>query len=88
MLVLFEETAAMHTFTVQLRHCPRCAIRRTVRVGSDVRSFCFNCRYRWDPRTPGSIEPVRVAAEAIFTPDELARLRVYRRAVQAGFYSD
>ncbi|MBV9356974.1 MAG: hypothetical protein JO023_15795 [Chloroflexi bacterium] len=77
----------MHTFTVQEHRCPRCAIRRTVRVGSDERSFCFNCRYRWDPRTPGRIEPVPLGAEAIFTPAELARLRVYRRAVQAGFYS-
>jgi hypothetical protein len=88
MLMVFEETPAMHTFTVQEQRCPRCAIRRTVRVGSDDRSFCFNCRYRWDPRAPGSIEPVRIRAEAIFTPAELARLRVYRRAVQAGFYSD
>ena len=78
----------MHTFTVQDQRCPRCAIRRTVRVGSDARSFCFNCRYRWDPRAPASLEPVRLLAESVFDADELARLRVYRRAVQAGFYSD
>ena len=78
----------MHTFSIQDQRCPRCAIRRTARVGTDARSFCFNCRYRWDPRMPSSVEPIRFLAETIFSADELTRLRVYRRAVRAGFYSD
>ncbi len=27
--------------------CPRCLVRRTVRLGLSTTSFCFNCRFRW-----------------------------------------
>ena len=67
----------MTSLTLWDRACPRCRIRRTVRVGMSDQALCFNCRHRWDTRlaTP-------------FSRAELARLSVYRRAVQVGFYSD
>lgn len=47
--------------------------------------LCFNCHYHWTSFQASIAE----AAEAcVFTPAELARLRVYRGAVQAGVYSD
>jgi hypothetical protein len=64
---------------IQERACPRCANRRTVRVGSLARLFCFNCRHAW------------AAADSIqfpFTPAELQRLKAYRAAVRAGFFTD
>jgi hypothetical protein len=60
---------------IQEHACPRCANRRTVRVGSMLRLFCFNCRHSWAPTYQ-------------FTPVELARLATYRAAVQAGFFTD
>jgi hypothetical protein len=40
-------------------------------------SICFNCRHKWEPTTFFT-----------FTAAELARLRIYRAAVRAGFYSE
>jgi ribosomal protein L37AE/L43A len=60
---------------IQERRCPRCAIKRTLRLAHGT-SFCFNCRSQWE----APIYP--------FKPDELARLELYRVAVRAGFYSD
>jgi hypothetical protein len=37
----------MHSMTIQERLCPRCGIRRTVRLGRPRIAFCFNCRLRW-----------------------------------------
>ena len=62
-------------YLIQNVPCPRCAIRRTVRL-REGRSFCFNCRFQWHP------------AAYQFAPADRARLEVYRAAVRAGFYSD
>ena len=66
-------------FLIEDRACPRCANRRTVRLGQD-KSVCFNCRFRWVP------EPVERWPS--FTDVERARLEIYRAAVWAGFYTD
>jgi hypothetical protein len=67
-------------FLIQDRACPRCANRRTVRLGQD-KSVCFNCRYQWQAE--------RVPAPGwAFTDVEQARLAIYRAAVRAGFYTD
>src|SRR5437868_411983 len=73
---------------IQERACPRCAIRRTARLGYGA-SFCFNCRFQ----SPTDAAPLPHSAELpsplfVFAPDELARLNVYRTAVRDGFYTD
>jgi hypothetical protein len=69
-------------YLIQDRACPRCANRRTVRLGQGS-SLCFNCRYHWDP------EPVELMpAGWSFDAAERSRLVIYRAAVRAGFYSD
>ena len=32
---------------IQERRCPRCGIRRTVRMGRTRVALCFNCRFHW-----------------------------------------
>jgi hypothetical protein len=75
----------MNGATLQEHPCPRCAIRRTVRIASA--SFCFNCRLhwgsQWDKGLDATVEPPYT-----FTAAETARLTIYRAAIQAGFYSD
>jgi hypothetical protein len=79
-------------YLVQERSCPRCAIRRTVRV-ADGSSFCFNCRLQW--RTDKLLEDhsgvvltgSSVALEQ-FDLTQQARFVIYRAAVRAGFYTD
>ena len=74
--------------TIEQRPCPRCTMRRTVRMGT-WGWFCFNCRLHvasTDAAWPADMPAER--AEYQFTPAELARLQRYRAAVLAGLYSD
>jgi hypothetical protein len=71
--------------TIQEHACPRCAIRRTVRIASA--SFCFNCGLHWGEVLSATAEP-RLAPAYTFTAAETARLTIYRSAIHAGFYSD
>ena len=64
--------------TIQHQPCPRCHIRRTVRLHGS--SYCFNCRYPWTR--------VRCEMSYPFAGRELERLMMYRNAVRAGIYSD
>ena len=69
--------------------CPRCAVPRTLRLG-DGRSMCCNCKLQWErfpPRTPLHA-PDSDSLPYPFSPQELARLAIYRAAVQAGCYGD
>jgi hypothetical protein len=59
------------------RPCAACHNKRTVRWGNNV-DYCFNCAHR---RPRGTVQYP-------FSPAELRRLAIYRRAVQAGFYTD
>jgi hypothetical protein len=72
----------MQGFVIEHRACPRCQIMRTVSFGRTL--FCFNCRW--------SSETAAIAAASSdsysFSPEELARLRVYRAALRDGFYTD
>jgi hypothetical protein len=69
-------------YLIQERACPRCAIRRTVRLGQGG-SLCFNCHFQWTP------EPVALGPSGwVFERAERARLEIYRAAVRAGFYND
>ena len=63
---------------IQHLRCPRCHIRRTVKLYG--LSHCFNCQYQWAHRE------CRVSFP--FTQRELERLMTYRGAVRAGIYSD
>jgi len=81
----------MNGLIPQQSTCPHCGIRRTVRVGYSGVSLCMNCRGRWgansDSTTPPPA-PVEEREDAYpFTPAELERLEVYRRAVASGFYN-
>ena len=73
--------------TIEQRPCPRCAIRRTARLGT-WGAFCFNCHLHLAsgkvdvPIRPAEVPPYR------FQPAELVRLERYRAAVQAGLYTD
>ena len=81
----------MNGGTIQENECPRCGIRRTVRLPESVWSLCFNCKLQWNSRMPittGQAKPCPVSTACPFSPAELTRLTVYRRAVQAGFFSD
>ncbi|MBV9171411.1 MAG: hypothetical protein JOZ81_15140 [Chloroflexi bacterium] len=64
--------------------CPGCGNRRTLKWARG-RYHCFNCKHQWDQRER---QPKLVDITTLFSPAELERLCVYRRAVQAGFYSD
>ena len=73
---------------IQQARCPRCAIRRTVRLGA-WGAFCFNCRLQWPTREAPVSHPVGTPRpQHGLGPDAVARLAVYRAAVRAGFYSD
>jgi hypothetical protein len=79
---------------MQSRPCPSCQFPNTARMADGV-AVCFNCRATWDPNDPeGSLKAPRQRAAApeppphAFTPVQLARLRVYREAVRAGFYNE
>jgi hypothetical protein len=37
----------MYGVLIQEQRCPRCGIRRTVRIGRSHKSLCFNCRLLW-----------------------------------------
>jgi hypothetical protein len=79
-------------YVVQERSCPRCAIRRTVRL-ADGSSFCFNCRHQWPTQQVAGDHTGRGLAAPSPPPEpfgltERARLAIYRAAVRAGFYSD
>jgi hypothetical protein len=77
-------------FVIQDRACPRCAIRRRVRLG-DGAIFCFNCRLEAPAHAGGDDRASRGLAWPIpepLEPAELSRLTMYRAAVRAGFYSD
>ena len=73
--------------------CPRCAIRRTARLGEWGR-FCFNCRLRWHGEVApadAALAPHTVPFAATrypFGPHELRRLEWYRAAIQNGLYGD
>ena len=72
--------------------CLSCGFARTLRVGS--KRVCFQCRFNW-PLKQSQPAPAVVSLAAdeharahSFTSAELARLQIYRNAVQAGFYTD
>ena len=65
--------------TIQQQSCPRCHIRRTVKLYG--LSHCFNCQYQWSKKFDGTLPYP-------FTERELERLLIYRGAVRAGIYSD
>lgn len=68
--------------------CPRCGNRRTLNWARG-RYHCFNCRHQWHASSSARlVEPDALDAAAVFTPEELARLSIYRAAVRAGFYTD
>ena len=71
--------------TIHERACPRCAIRRTVRIAGS--SFCYDCRLQWHDIPHAEFVPRREAPYAL-TAQERARLLVYRAAIRDGFYSD
>jgi ribosomal protein L37AE/L43A len=73
---------------IQERTCPRCAIRRTARLGQGT-SFCFNCRLKWPTRAAPVAQRVGTPLpHQMLGPADLARMAVYRAAVRAGFNSD
>jgi len=71
--------------TIQELTCPRCAIRRTVRIAGE--SFCHNCHLHWRSASEAAFSPCPAPAD-IFMAQETARLAIYRGAVRAGFYND
>ncbi len=80
----------MNSIVIQERMCPRCRIRRTVRLGCSTLSLCFNCHLQFGSGpTSGLALPQPAAYPAYpFSDRELARLQTYRAAVHSGFYSD
>ena len=84
-----KDQEQMNGATIQEYPCPRCAIRRTVSIGSAL--FCSNCRLhwcsQWGKALGATVEP-RPEPSYPFTAAETARLRIYRAAIHAGFYSD
>jgi hypothetical protein len=75
----------MYGTTIQERSCPRCGIRRTVRLGLSTTSFCFNCRFGWGP---GAVLVAPRGDTYPFTPTEFKRLTAYRDAIRAGLYQE
>lgn len=69
---------------IEERRCPRCSIRRTVRLGT-WGSVCLNCRLPLDAAARG---PIAAPATQVFTAAELVRLEIYRNAIRAGLYTD
>jgi len=77
-------------FVIQDRTCPRCAIRRRVRLG-DGAIFCFNCGLQAPAHCGGDGHAGHGLAWPVSEPLEpavQAKLTIYRAAVRAGFYSD
>ncbi|HEV7662603.1 MAG TPA: hypothetical protein VGQ62_03640, partial [Chloroflexota bacterium] len=76
----------------ELLACVRCGFRRTLRVGA--RRVCFQCRSNWVVAQPSEAAerpgppPLQMEVAWPFTAAEVLRLRIYRAAVRAGFYSD
>ena len=66
--------------------CPRCGNRPTLLL-YDRSSLCMNCRLHWRPGSVGKSQ-AKVPLGYVFSSKELSRLRVYRAAVVAGYYSD
>ena len=67
--------------------CLRCDFPRTIRLGP--RRVCFQCRYSWSIPGSAASAPVHAVVDGYpFTAQELARLQIYRLAVQAHFFSD
>ncbi len=66
--------------------CLRCAFPRTVRLGA--RRVCFQCRFSWFLAASKPVTTPEKVDAYPFTPHELARLQIYRLAVQARFFSD
>ena len=75
----------MYGTIIQEHSCPRCGIRRTVRLGLSTNSFCFNCRFGW---RPGAVLTAAHGDTHVFTPTELNRLTAYRDAIRAGLYQE
>jgi hypothetical protein len=75
----------MNGATIQERPCPRCAIRRTVRIWGT--SFCHNCHLQWHGASGAAFLP-RPTPAYIFTAQETARLMMYRAAFLAGYHND
>ena len=73
-------------FIINESRCPRCKIKRTVRLPRPNSNYCFNCRYLW--KADGSSVEVEESVSYSFEPAELARLEIYRAAVRAGFYNE
>jgi ribosomal protein L37AE/L43A len=67
--------------------CPQCGNRRTLQWAK-ARYHCFNCKHQWHGHRHVQQRRVEIDLNAVFTPAEMARLEVYRRAVRSGFYSD
>jgi hypothetical protein len=65
----------MNGITILEQPCPRCANRRTVRIGTSTHLVCFNCRGQW-------------TNDYTFTQAEVKRLTDYREAVRVGFFND
>src|SRR5918993_118850 len=72
----------MNGAIIQERNCPRCAIRRTVRIADS--SFCHNCRLQWH-QAPNTEFLPRPTVTYAFTGRETARLMIYRAAIRAAF---
>jgi hypothetical protein len=76
----------------ELIACLSCGFPRTLRVGT--KRVCFQCRFNWtlEQTRPAPVTVSVAAAELArphsFTSSELARLQIYRAAIQAGFYTD
>jgi hypothetical protein len=66
--------------------CLRCAFPLTVRLGA--RRVCFQCRFSWFLAASKPVTTPEKVDAYPFTPQELARLQIYRLAVQARFFSD
>lgn len=71
--------------------CVLCTFPRTARVGD--RRVCFQCRFSWYTTNAAAhrVRQAPIETEATryaFTPSALDRLRRYRAAVRAGFYTD
>jgi hypothetical protein len=81
----------MNSVLIQERTCPRCGIRRTIRLRGSDASLCMNCHLQWDGSGPTSGPAAALPAvdpAYPFSGRELTRLQRYRAAVRHGFYSD
>jgi ribosomal protein L37AE/L43A len=80
-----EDLQPMNGAMIQEQTCPRCAIRRTVRIAGA--SFCHNCHMYWHGASHATFPP-RPELAYVFTAQETARLVIYRAAIRAGFYNN